>query len=48
MFNTSLRLDEKCHIQPRPTALLTCGNNIMPLSWHMSVSRSPFRYGVAV
>lgn len=48
MFNTSLHLDEQCHIQPRPTALLTCENNIMPLSWHMPVSRSPFRYGVAV
>jgi len=48
MFNTSLQLDEKCHAQPRIAALLTCGNNIMPLAWHMPVSKSPFRYAVAV
>ncbi|MFC2074173.1 flavin reductase family protein [Campylobacterota bacterium] len=48
MFNTSLQLDEQCHAQPRPTALLTCGSNIMPLSWHMPVSKSPFRYAIAV
>lgn len=48
MFNTSLHLDEQCHAQPRTTALLTCGNNIMPLSSHMPVSKSPFRYAVAV
>ncbi len=48
MFNTSFNLDEQCHAQPRLTALLTCGGNIMPLSWHMPVSKSPFRYSVAV
>lgn len=48
MFNTSLHLDSTCHAQPRLTALLTCGTNIMPLSWHMPVSKSPFRYSVAV
>lgn len=48
MFNTSSQLDEKCHSQPRLAALLTCGNNIMPLAWHMPVSKSPFRYAVAV
>jgi len=48
MFNTSFSLDDQCHSQPRLSALLTCGNNIMPLSWHMPVSKSPFRYAVAV
>jgi len=48
MFNTTLNLDEKSHSQPRLAALLTCGNNIMPLAWHMPVSKSPFRYAVAV
>jgi flavin reductase (DIM6/NTAB) family NADH-FMN oxidoreductase RutF len=48
MFNTSLHLDEKCHAQPRIAALLTCGDNIMPLAWHMPVSKSPFRYAVAI
>lgn len=48
MFNTSLHLDEKCHSQPRLAALLTCGNNIMPLAWHMPISKEPFRYAVAV
>jgi len=48
MFNTSLQLDEKCHSQPRIAALLTCGNNIMPLAWHMPLSKEPFRYAVAI
>jgi len=48
MFNTSLQLNEKCHAQPRIAALLTCADNIMPLAWHMPVSKSPFRYGVTV
>jgi len=48
MFNTSLHLDEKCHAQPRLAALLTCGTNIMPLAWHMPVSKEPFRYAVAI
>lgn len=34
--------------QPRVVTLLACGHNLMPLSWHMPVSRSPFRYAVAV
>lgn len=48
MFNTLLQLDEKSHAQPRLAALLTCENNIMPLAWHMPVSKKPFRYAVAV
>lgn len=48
MFSTSFQLDEKCHPQPRTAALLTCGNNIMPLAWHMPVSKDPFRYAVAI
>lgn len=34
--------------QPRVAALLACGANLMALSWHMPVSKSPFRYAVAV
>lgn len=34
--------------QPRVAALLACGHNLMALSWHMPVSKSPFRYAVAV
>lgn len=34
--------------QPRSTAMLGCKNNLMPLSWHMPISKSPFRYAVAV
>jgi len=48
MFNTLLQLDEKSHSQPRLAGLLTCGDNIMPLAWHMPVSKEPFRYAVAV
>ncbi len=48
MFDTSLHLDENCHAQPRLAALLTCDTNIMPLAWHMPISKEPFRYAVAV
>jgi flavin reductase (DIM6/NTAB) family NADH-FMN oxidoreductase RutF len=48
MFTTSTTLEESRHIQPRSTALLACGSNLMPASWHMPVSKSPFRYAVAV
>jgi len=34
--------------QPRVTALLSCQTNLMPLSWHMPMSREPFRYAIAV
>ena len=48
MFTTTTKLDSNCHPQPRLTALMTCQNNIMPLSWHMPVSKDPFRYAVCV
>lgn len=48
MFNTTMNLDEKSHSLPRLAALLTCETNIMPLAWHMPVSKDPFRYAVAV
>lgn len=48
MFNTCANLEESTHAQPRVTALLACEENLMPLSWHMPVSKSPFRYAVAV
>ena len=34
--------------QPRVAAILSCGENLMALSWHMPISRQPFRYAVAV
>lgn len=34
--------------QPRVAAVLSCQNNIMALSWHMPISREPFRYAIAV
>lgn len=34
--------------QPRVAALLACGHNLMPLSWHMPVSKQPFRYAFAI
>lgn len=34
--------------QPRVAAILSCQNNIMALSWHMPISREPFRYAIAV
>ncbi|MEA2048921.1 MAG: flavin reductase family protein [Campylobacterota bacterium] len=48
MFKTYTTLEEATHEQPRVTALLCCQENLMPLSWHMPVSKSPFRYAVAV
>ena len=48
MFDTTMNLDISCHAQPRPTALLTCQDNIMPLSWHMPVSKEPFMYAICV
>jgi len=48
MFKTTKSLDSSCHAQARPAALLTCKDNIMPLSWHMPVSKEPFMYAVCV
>ncbi|MBN2816654.1 MAG: flavin reductase family protein [Campylobacterales bacterium] len=48
MFTTTKILNSQCHSQPRLTALLACGNNFMPMSWHMPVSKAPFRYAVAI
>jgi flavin reductase (DIM6/NTAB) family NADH-FMN oxidoreductase RutF len=48
MFNTYETLEEATHSQPRVTALLACQDNLMPASWHMPISKSPFRYAVAV
>lgn len=48
MFKTYDTLEQATHTQPRVTALLACQNNLMPASWHMPVSKSPFRYAVAV
>lgn len=48
MFQTFKTLSEAPHAQPRVTTLLCVGENIMPLSWHMPLSREPFRYAIAV
>lgn len=48
MFNSYETLEEATHSQPRVTALLACQDNLMPASWHMPISKSPFRYAVAV
>lgn len=48
MFKTYHTLEEATHAQPRVTALLACQENLMPASWHMPISKSPFRYAVAV
>lgn len=34
--------------QPRVAAVLSCQNNLMALSWHMPISREPFRYAIAM
>ncbi len=48
MFTTYDTLEKATHAQPRVTALLACQDNLMPASWHMPISKSPFRYAVAV
>lgn len=48
MFTTTKTLDTSCHAQPRPTALLSVADNFMPLSWHMPISKFPFRYAICV
>jgi len=48
MFKTYNTLEQATHSQPRVTAILACQNNLMPASWHMPISKSPFRYAVAV
>ncbi len=48
MFRTYDNLEDATHAQPRVTALLACQDNLMPASWHMPISKSPFRYAVAV
>jgi|GEM_PF-791283 len=48
MFNTYTTLENANHSQPRVAALLACQDNMMPASWHMPISKSPFRYAVAV
>lgn len=48
MFTTTTKLDNTCHKQPRLTALLSVGDNIMPLSWHMPISKTPLRYAVCM
>lgn len=48
MFTTTKILNAQCHPQPRLSALLVCGENFMPMAWHMPVSKSPFRYAVAI
>lgn len=48
MFTTYDTLEQAPHAQPRVTALLASQDNLMPASWHMPISKSPFRYAVAV
>lgn len=48
MFQIYDTLQEATPTQPRITAVLACQNNLMPASWHMPISKSPFRYAVAV
>ncbi|MDD5716832.1 MAG: flavin reductase family protein [Sulfuricurvum sp.] len=36
------------HYQPRIAILVGCQDNLMALSWHMPISKSPFRYAIGV
>lgn len=48
MFKTYTTLEGSNHSQPRATSLLACKTNLMAASWLMPISKSPFRYAVAV
>lgn len=48
MFHRYDTLKESGHSQPRVAMILACSENLMALSWHMPVSKAPFRYAVAV
>jgi len=48
MFETFTQLEGSKHSQARTTALLAIQDNLMPLSWHMPISKSPFRYAIAI
>jgi flavin reductase (DIM6/NTAB) family NADH-FMN oxidoreductase RutF len=48
MFDTTFNLDESCHPQPRVVAMLSVEDNLMPLSWHMPISKEPFIYAVSM
>jgi len=48
MFTTTNILNAECHPQPRLSTLLACKENFMPATWHMPVSKTPFRYAVAI
>ena len=48
MFTRYKNLADSDHAQPRVAMILACGNNVMAASWHMPISREPFRYAVAV
>jgi flavin reductase (DIM6/NTAB) family NADH-FMN oxidoreductase RutF len=48
MFTIHTSLKESGHAQPRVTAVLSCGSNLMALSWHMPISKEPFRYAIAM
>lgn len=48
MFKRHQPLPSTLPSQPRIAAILSCQNNLMALSWHMPISREPFRYAIAM
>lgn len=48
MLHRYENLSQSLPPQPRIAALLSCGQNLMALSWHMPISREPFRYAIAM
>lgn len=48
MFTRYQPLPQKLPSQPRVAAILSCQHNLMALSWHMPISREPFRYAIAM
>lgn len=48
MLTLSDYFTSSSHHQPRIAAVVGCYNNLMALSWHMPISKSPFRYAIGI
>ncbi len=48
MLTPSDYFTSSSHHQPRIAAVVGCHENLMALSWHMPISKTPFRYAIGI
>lgn len=48
MLTLSDYFTSSSHHQPRVAAVIGCKENLMALSWHMPISKTPFRYAIGI